>query len=90
MNLTTNGKTKQYLAIIYMLAATTFIVVDKVLPKSTGDVAQQVHDNSSRIITLEAEMRSIKDAVIINRSENRDEHQVINNKLDMLVMQTKK
>ena len=87
-----NGKAKQYLAIIYMLAATTFIVVREAIPKGTtrANQAQQVLLNSNRITALETEMKNLREAIIQNRVENREEHRLITAKLDTISLAVRK
>jgi hypothetical protein len=44
----------------------------------------QVLMNTNRITAVETEIKSIKDNLYLNRTENREEHQVIRDKIDAL------
>jgi uncharacterized membrane protein (DUF106 family) len=46
--------------------------------------------DQSRITAVEVEMRGIKDQLNTNRSENRDDHKVINDKLDVIAREIRK
>jgi hypothetical protein len=94
MPITYNGngsKTKQFLAIIYMLTLTIYIGVEKLVPKKDSSfdnsiLRSQVFLNTNRITILETEMKSVKDAVNQNRLENREEHNKITGKLDDIIL----
>ena len=77
MTLPGNGKTKQYLAILYMVAATAFIAVDKLASKDsqTSEVVRQVSVNTNRITSIEARLISIEktgDQTLAQVEKNRE------------------
>lgn len=84
MVMPTNGTAKKYLAIMYMLAATTFIVVDKLIPKRS--IAEQVSINTTRLSVLETQYVNLDAQVRLGRAENKEEHNIINTKLDAIII----
>jgi len=83
---TPGGKTKQMLAIIYILALTVYVIVDKSLPSRRS----YANADAARVAVVEAELKGLKDTVTTYRPENREEHAAINRKLDSIVIEIKK
>ena len=86
MNVTLNGKTKWYVAVIYMLVATLYIVVRETTPRMTTGAQDQRQEviNANKIAVLDTEIKNVKDIFGQFREENREDHQEINRKLDAL------
>lgn len=82
-----NGKTKQYIAIIYMLATTLFIVVREAI---RSDVEELARANTVRITAVETELKGLKDGLVTNRLENREEHRNIVARLDDIAKEVKR
>jgi hypothetical protein len=76
MTLPGNGTTKKVIASV--LAALCIFLISQVLA------------TSNRVTAVETEMRSIKESLSMNRTENRDEHRAIGIKLDEIAKAMRK
>jgi len=76
MTLPGNGTTKKVIASV--VAALCIFLISQVIA------------TSNRVTAVETEMRSIRESLSMNRTENRDEHRAIGIKLDEIAKDIRK